>query len=241
MRSLTRSMAYISLVLLLFSAHAIHIGDRNARDLSALQDGVVAKHQLHTHEGHHKDLPTGFAPHALYGTIKNLLEARLRKWQDGEPMLSPQIISWDPSIPLFRAQDAAWPRTSEIINGYGAKFAGGRWNPKNTPAVYTAYTDTTALEECKAASKRKDEVCLPFFFKFIYVSIFCDDDDDSVFISFFFKHLVFEGINISFKTEFDPCMCVCAPACVSFVWFFLFFFAGPDISPDLRRRSNVDK
>lgn len=91
----------------------------------------------------------------LFHKIKQKITESLAHKGPGQESL---IKVWDPAIPLFRVVDAAWSRPAEITNGMGASIWGGRWNPKEIPAVYTAFTDNTALEECKAASVKKGEL-----------------------------------------------------------------------------------
>lgn len=90
-------------------------------------------------------LPKNFAPHPKYDQLLTAVKA----------MSKP---TWDATNVLFRVQDVEYPRIIEIINGLGAKNAGGRWGPKCLPAVYLARTDITALEECRAVSVRAGEV-----------------------------------------------------------------------------------
>ncbi|MCB5200739.1 RES family NAD+ phosphorylase [Loktanella sp. TSTF-M6] len=47
--------------------------------------------------------------------------------------------------PLFRALNPVYARTP--LSGHGAALFGGRFNPKGTPALYTALDPATALRE----------------------------------------------------------------------------------------------
>lgn len=51
---------------------------------------------------------------------------------------------------LFRFQTVDFPASKDVLNGKGAAWRGGRWNPPGLPTVYGSTTDTTALGECKA-------------------------------------------------------------------------------------------
>jgi RES domain-containing protein len=51
---------------------------------------------------------------------------------------------------LFRFQTLDFPASKDVLNGRGAAWRGGRWNPTGLATVYGSTTDATALEECKA-------------------------------------------------------------------------------------------
>lgn len=51
---------------------------------------------------------------------------------------------------LFRFQTLDFPASRDVLNGKGAAYRGGRWNPAGLPAVYGSTSDTTALAECKS-------------------------------------------------------------------------------------------
>jgi len=46
---------------------------------------------------------------------------------------------------LYRALNPRWHR--EPLSGEGARLYGGRFNPKGTPALYTALSIATAIRE----------------------------------------------------------------------------------------------
>ena len=51
---------------------------------------------------------------------------------------------------MFRFQTVDYPAAKDVLNGKGAAWRGGRWNPPGYNTVYGSTTDNTALEECKA-------------------------------------------------------------------------------------------
>ena len=76
-------------------------------------------------------------PHPRYNELRSWLQshvALLRPWSGF----------------LFRFQTVEFPTPQDVLNGFGARLRGGRWNPPGVATVYGSTTDTIALEECKA-------------------------------------------------------------------------------------------
>ncbi|WP_380058884.1 RES family NAD+ phosphorylase (plasmid) [Falsihalocynthiibacter sp. SS001] len=62
--------------------------------------------------------------------------------------------------PLYRALNPVYAR--EPLSGRGAKLYGGRFNPKGTPALYTALDPATALSEANQVGSLQPTVLVSY-------------------------------------------------------------------------------
>ncbi len=60
--------------------------------------------------------------------------------------------------PLYRALNPVYAR--KPLSGHGARLYGGRFNPKGTPALYTALDPVTALREASQAGNLQPTVLI---------------------------------------------------------------------------------
>ncbi|KQI67459.1 hypothetical protein AN189_15050 [Loktanella sp. 3ANDIMAR09] len=62
--------------------------------------------------------------------------------------------------PLFRALNPVYARTP--LSGHGAALHGGRFNPKGTPALYTALDPATALREANQVGSLQPTILVSY-------------------------------------------------------------------------------